>query len=136
VFAKCRKLVSEQFSAHLDSQVRTALVAGLHSHLKHFDPKPSKDQDDNLGALIEGHVKRFEIEKKHTELRRRFENAVASSDYAEMLRLFNHKGLLGRIATGCGINQQAYVNLVTQLIRDNPLGPIAVAIRDAIGVPT
>jgi len=135
VFAKCRILVSEQFAEHLDRQVRTALVAGLYSHLKHFDPKQTKDQSDNLGALIEGHVKQFEIEAKHAELRRRFEDAVTDSNYSEMLRMFNHKGLLGRIATGCGINQQTYVNLVTQLIRDYPTGPIASAIRDAVGLP-
>ena len=64
--------------------------------------------------------------------RKPIDEVVAAKDYISVLRLYNCKGIVSFVATSLGVKKDVYCRMVLDLIKTEPNGQVAKAMRKAI----
>ncbi|MBD5357187.1 MAG: DUF4435 domain-containing protein [Bacteroides sp.] len=132
VFAKVAKAVENEFRQRYDEQAL--------QHVRHRVKREVECRIDARFSCItamethlRGLIKVLRPREQYNELRSQFQDMLANHDYAGILKVFNHKPMLG----DCGIarllgfkNKDAYIQGVIAVLKEN--SPQAAAIRESI----
>lgn len=81
---------------------------------------------------LQAHVARLDMTALFAKSRKVFDDIVQRNDYREALRFFNCKGIPAYIAVAFNIKRERYVEIVFDIIRKQPEGGVAKAMRAAI----
>lgn len=127
-----KKSILKQFTAHFDEQAL--------QHVRHRVKRAIECKIDARFSCItamETHLRMLPSllnpRKQYNELRAKFQNMIRSRDYAGVLRVFNHKPMLGEcgVAKALGFNNKdEYIRNVIEILKGH--SACADTIRDAM----
>jgi hypothetical protein len=120
----------------IDQQALARGLAEIQFRLNGFGPKIGKSDAAKLGTELQTYVVGIDVTVTVGKCRKLFEDAAAAKDYRATLRLYNCKGVIAFVATSLGIKKDVYCRMVLDLVKTEPEGPVAKAMRKAIeGTP-
>jgi hypothetical protein len=61
------------------------------------------------------------IQSIYQEIRKVFEKYITQEEYNNIIKVFNHKGLIAhsRVAELCGLNYKGYIDLVKSIVKED-----------------
>jgi hypothetical protein len=124
VIAEMAKVVSQQALARG--------LAEIQFRLNGFGPKVGNSDAARLETELQTYVAGINVADIVTKCRKLFDDVVASKDYRAALRLYNCKGVIAFVAASFRINKDVYCRMVLDIIKADPNGPVARAMRKAI----
>jgi len=130
-----KRAVWDEFSKQIGQQSLERALAQVQFGLAGFGPRIAGADVAGLEAELVSHVERLNVSAVATECRTRLEGIVSERDYGEALKHFNCKGLITFVTRPFGLRPEAFITMVNGLIRDEPDGEVAQAMRNAIKRP-
>lgn len=138
VFGQVKENVTRLFVKDLESQVIL--------HAKHHVRKKLETAVDRKISTVEELTEHVEsirenihVEDIYNEIKDKFIQYANTSDYKNILRVYNQKGILpqSRLCNLCGIsNKESYLNLVLSILKENREDAVAIrsSIKDSLGI--
>jgi hypothetical protein len=124
--------VLDELNRQIDQQALARALREIQFRMNGFGPKIGKSDAARLEADLQTYVKGIDVAATVAGCKSDFQRIVAAKDYREALRLFNNKGIVSFVAQSLGIEPERYTNLVLKLLREDPKGTLAAAMRNAI----
>lgn len=106
-------VVNQRFRHQLDTQVNSATIAALKSKLSGLDIAANKS---DLRKSYEDAVGNVSFDSVYAEQKAKYDQAVHDDDYAEILKIFNEKGLANSIGQFMGVDNKEYCGKVLRLL--------------------
>lgn len=132
--ADVRRAVINSMTGEVDRQTIEFLLHDVQEHLSIFGPKPRRTEATDLPGLLSSHLGGLDIHRLGADHRARLTGALDENRYPDLLRHFNHKGILPLVAKTFGMTREAYVTLVLGLVKVDPTGVLASDLRAIIGL--
>lgn len=138
VFGQVKENVTRLFIKDLESQVIL--------HAKHHVRKKLETAVDRKISTVEELTEHVEsirenihVEDIYNGIKDKFIQYANTSDYKNILRVYNQKGILpqSRLCNLCGIsNKESYLNLVLSILKENREDAVAIrsSIKDSLGI--
>lgn len=138
VFGQVKENVTRLFVKDLESQVIL--------HAKHHVRKKLETAVDRKISTVEELTEHVEsirenihVEDIYNGIKDKFIQYANTSDYKNILRVYNQKGILpqSRLCNLCGIsNKESYLNLVLSILKENREDAVAIrsSIKDSLGI--
>lgn len=138
VFATVRDNVIRLFTKELDAQALLHTRHRLHSKIEYRIDRRLGSIDE-LCHHIEHLTDDIDCRKMYEEIRETFKNYGETSNYEEILRVYNQKGMLpqSRVTNLCGLaNKEKYLNFILSVLKENKddAEHIRKAIRQCFGL--
>lgn len=135
--ARTQAMVIAEMAKDTDQQALTRALAEIQFRLTGFGPKVRKSDAAKLETDLQEYLQRINVGTTVRECSKLFQDAITSNDYHAALRLYNCKGVIVFVANSFGIQKEVYCQIVLELIKNEPDGKVAKAMRKAIeGTPT
>lgn len=116
----------------VDQQALARALAEIQFRLNGFGPKIGKADAKKLEQDLQSYVASIDVGATVTKCRKLFDDAIAAKDYRAALRLYNCKGVIAFVAKSFGMTKDLYCQMVLNLIKTMPDGPLAKAMRKVI----
>lgn len=138
VFGQVKENVTRLFIKDLESQVIL--------HAKHHVRKKLETAVDRKISTVEELTEHVEsirenihVEDIYNGIKDKFIQYANTSDYKNILRVYNQKGILpqSRLCNLCGIsNKESYLNLVLSILKENREDAVAIrsSIKESLGI--
>lgn len=138
VFGQVKENVTRLFVKDLESQVIL--------HAKHHVRKKLETAVDRKISTVEELTEHVEsirenihVEDIYNGIKDKFIQYANTSDYKNILRVYNQKGILpqSRLCNLCGIsNKESYLNLVLSILKENREDAVAIrsSIKESLGI--
>ena len=134
--ATAEAAVLAEMAKVIDQQALARGLAEIQFRLNGFGPKIRKSDAAILGLELETYMAGIDVAATVAKCRKIFEDAAATKDYGATLRLYNCKGVIAFVAKSLGIQKEVYFRMVLDILKTEPDGPVAKAMRRAIeGAP-
>jgi hypothetical protein len=132
--ADVRRAVINSMTGEVDQQTIEFLLHDVQEHLGKFGPKPRRTEAADLPGLLKSHLDGLDLGQLEATHRSRLQATLTESRFPDLLKYFNHKGILPLVAQSFGMTRDAYVSLVLGLIKSDPAGILSSDLRSLIGV--
>lgn len=120
-------VVRDRFTNQIDKQICQSVVAHLKYQLSSIEL--SKKSDDEAKTSLNAALHAIDYEKTKSEQEIKFREPLDRTDYADILRVFNEKGLINSIGHFFGLNDKAYCSIILALLNGNMCNEIVKAIE-------
>lgn len=138
VFGQVKENVTRLFVKDLESQV---ILHAKHRVRKKLETAVDRKIStvEELTEHVESIRENIHVEDIYNGIKDKFIQYADTSDYKNILRVYNQKGILpqSRLCNLCGIsNKESYLNLVLSILKENREDAIAIrsSIKDSLGI--
>ncbi len=114
-----------------EAQALARATVEIQFRLAGFAPQDFSDAA-KIDSDLQTHVANLNTAALFTKSRNVFDNILRDGDYRAALRFFNSKGIPASIAVEFNIKEDRYVEIVLDIVRQEPEGSVANAMRAAI----
>lgn len=127
VFSKIKNyLINDRFAKQIDKQICKSVIACLKYQLSSIDI--SSKNNDAAKTSLDVELHKIDYAKTENEQTLKFENALRSASYADVLRVFNEKNLINSVGHFFGLDNKAYCSTILNLLNGNMHNEIINAI--------
>lgn len=129
--ADAKKRVLSELQKNRESQALARATVEIQFRLAGFAPQDFSDAA-KIDNDLQAHFANLNTAALFAESRRVFEEVLRKDDYRAALRFFNCKGIPAHVAVEFNIKRDRYIEIVLDIIRLEPEGSVAKAMRAAI----
>lgn len=130
--AKAEARVLDELAKAIDQQALSRALAEIQFRLNGFGPKIGKSDAAKLKEDLHTYVKGIDVGATVARCHKVLEDLVSGRDYRAALRFYNCKGILSFVAGSFGVDINIYYQIVMGILKADPDGPVAKAMREAI----
>lgn len=124
--------VLEHLARDAEQQAMARALAEVQFRLNGFGPKIGKGDAAKLEQELQDYLKGIDLKAAVAKARNLFDGILRSRDYPATLRYYNSKGIPAHVAQTFGVSKDLYCQLVLGLVKGQPDGAVAKAMRDLI----
>lgn len=122
--------VFREMARDWETLVSSIAAAKVERHLKNFDSKAHGKA--GLRGALESLTASIDVDGIYDETAAEVDRALRERDYAQALRLYNNKGLLGKIEPLFGFARKGMPELVKRLASEKEGGVVLSALREQL----
>lgn len=127
---KAKGVVFSEMTQDQEALVSSLTAAKVERRLKNFDAKVRGKGE--LGAALRRLISSVDIDTIYDETAAEVNRIINERDYTAALRLYNNKGLLGKIETLFGFARKGMPELVKRLASEKEEGEVLSALREQL----
>jgi hypothetical protein len=116
----------------LEAQALSRALAEVQFRLNGFGPKIGKLDAAMLEQEMQHYLRGIDVQAAVKKARDLLSDVLANRDYDAALRFYNSKVIPAVVAQALGIPKATYVQIVLGVIKEEPNGPVANAMRKAV----
>ena len=129
--ADAKQRVLSELQRNRESQALARATVEIQFRLAGFAPEDLSDAA-KIDHDLQTHVANLNTAALFAKSRKVFDEILQKADYRAALRFFNNKGISADIAVEFNIKRERYVEIVLDILRQEPEGSVAKAMRSAI----
>jgi hypothetical protein len=126
------RAVLTELTRQIEHQALSRALAEVQFRMNGFGPKIGKTDAAQLEAEMNNYVRGIDVPATVARCRALFREVLDKMDYRGALRYFNCKGTISFVARALGMQESLYGQLVRGLLKENPKGAVAEAMRAAV----
>ena len=130
LLSRAKGIVFREMSRDREKLVSSISAAKVERRLKNFDAK-ARGKADLAGALA-SLTSSIDVGAIYDETANEVDHVIGGHDYARALRLYNNKGLLGKIEPLFGFARKGLPELVKRLTSRQERHPVLLALRQQL----
>lgn len=127
---KAKDIVFSEMARDREALISSLTAAKVERCLKNFNAKARGKGE--LGAALEELTSSINVDTIYDETAAEVNRIIGERNYAEALRLYNNKGLLGRIEPLFGFARKGMPELVKRLASEKEEGEVLSALREQL----
>ncbi|HZY64451.1 MAG TPA: AAA family ATPase [Rubrobacteraceae bacterium] len=124
---KARNIVFSEMTRDRETLISSLSTAKVERRLKNFDAKARGKGE--LGTALGSLISSIDVDSIYDDTVAEVDRVIGERNYSEALRLYNNKGLLGKIEPLFGFARKGMPELVKRLASEKEGGPVLSALR-------
>ena len=125
--------VLDELHKQRDHQAISRALAEIQFRMNGFAPKSAKPDAVKLEAELNAYFRGIDVGANITTAKSIFDDVLAKKDYLAALKYFNSKGIVSFVANAIGFKTDLYIAAVMGILKSDPSGVVAEAMRKLIG---
>ena len=130
ILDEAKEIVFGEVRRERERLISSICAAKVERRLKNFDAK-ARGKADLTGALT-SLISSIDVEAIYDETATEVDRVIAERDYEQALRLYNNKGLLGKIEPLFGFARAGLPELIKRLASSDKPHPVLSALREQL----
>lgn len=130
--ARAEERVLDELAKAIEQQALSWALAEIQFRLNGFGPKIGKSDATKLESDLQVYINGIEVGSIVARCRKMLDDVVSRKDYRSALRFYNCKGILSFVANSFAIDKGVYSQIVIGILKAEPDGLVAKAMRKAI----
>lgn len=127
---KAKSIVISEMTRDRETLISSLTAAKVERRLKNFDAKARGKEE--LGTALSSLTSSIKVDSIYDETASEVNRVIEERNYAEALRLYNNKGLLGKIEPLFGFARKGMPELVKRLASEKEEGEVLSALREQL----